>query len=378
MNFYESLRKDKVFKLKEFIDKLIPVETWANNIILPYIAGKLCYNKDFNVRDFEYHNEGVYSFLRKLSGNAHLSVFEHDVTIVDLVRYCALTPNFHFTIKELFSYIIDEEKFYEFLSEAETNFPTWHEVAEHNTMTTNVFCDFMNMIVGSMLVGSARCGGEFSINLRSYLEMCKVLGCEDEFWQQIQAFEVSPPDIVDSIELKNGGILHIIRLEDGQIPVVSYLVEGGSIVLEKQTIRHRLQSSFSVSSFRYNNAEDCQFVMPFTRYEEKLKKDAYREVVDMYAMVCESALEVYKNLIERGIKKEDARFILPVGLCTNIMVTMLDLGLGNFLELRTNENEAQWEICEIANIIKQKLDCSNEIVCNEEGSNDVEDVNEGN
>ena len=260
-------------------------------------------------------------------------------------------------MKDIFSYILDENssKFMEFLPDLYTTFPVYHDISAHKDVAYDVFCKFMGFILNGYSVGSAKYGDKICFNLRSYLEMCKVLNCEDDFWDKLQETPVNRPSNIDSTELQNGGIIHLIRIDNGQLPVVTFMIEGGSIVLEKQLIRHRYQSSFSVSSFRYNTAENSQFVMPLTGYNNKYTKDKYQELVDMYGVICSSSLDVYKNLVDNGIKKEDARFVIPVGVCTNIMCTMLDIGLKNFLELRTNINTTQWEINEIATIIETKL-----------------------
>lgn len=355
MNYYTTIRKEKVEKIKNFIDSVVPIETWADNIILSYIGGKICYNKDFNVRNFEFHNEEVYTFLKKLSKNDHLSVFEHDMVTLDLMDYVTTAKKFSFTIMDIFSYIVDDQKkFLEFIPDSYTSFPVYSNVPKHVSMVNDVFCKLMGTILNENTIGSAKCGDKIAINLRSYLEICKVLNCEDEFWDKIQESQVIKPTIVDSIELKNGGFLHIIRVENGQLQTVTFMVEGGSIVLEKQLIRHRYQTSHSVSSFRYNTAENSQFVMPLTEYQDKFDKEKYQELVEMYGVICSSSLDVYKNLTDNGIKKEDARFVIPVGVCTNIMCTMTDIGLKNFLEIRTDKT-SQWEINEIATRIESVL-----------------------
>ena len=60
-------------------------------------------------------------------------------------------------------------------------------------------------------------------------------------------------------------------------------------------------------------------------------------------------------MADNDIKKEDARFVIPVGACTNVMVTLADIGLLNFLEQRTNPNTAQWEINDIADKLEGVL-----------------------
>jgi thymidylate synthase (FAD) len=60
-----------------------------------------------------------------------------------------------------------------------------------------------------------------------------------------------------------------------------------------------------------------------------------------------SAYEAYEKMVSMGVPKEDARFILPHGWETSIMVTMNARELHHFFELRLCRR-AQWEIRGIA------------------------------
>ena len=52
-------------------------------------------------------------------------------------------------------------------------------------------------------------------------------------------------------------------------------------------------------------------------------------------------------MVEGGIRKEDARFILPQGIETKIIITMNGRELRHFFKLRC-ERDAQWEIRALA------------------------------
>lgn len=58
--------------------------------------------------------------------------------------------------------------------------------------------------------------------------------------------------------------------------------------------------------------------------------------------------EVYEQLLENGIKAEDARYIQPQSLVTKMVVTMNARALLNFFKLRCCIR-AQWEIRQVAN-----------------------------
>jgi thymidylate synthase (FAD) len=56
---------------------------------------------------------------------------------------------------------------------------------------------------------------------------------------------------------------------------------------------------------------------------------------------------VYKGLREMGVHQEDARYILPGGSTTNLVVTMNGRSLRHFFDQRLTKH-AQWEIRELA------------------------------
>jgi thymidylate synthase (FAD) len=61
----------------------------------------------------------------------------------------------------------------------------------------------------------------------------------------------------------------------------------------------------------------------------------------------ESISAAYKKLLEMGIPKEDARYILPNAAKTNIVVTMNARELRHFFNLRCCAR-SQWELREVA------------------------------
>ena len=69
---------------------------------------------------------------------------------------------------------------------------------------------------------------------------------------------------------------------------------------------------------------------------------------------------VYDDLIKRGVKKEDARFVLPEATCTELMVTGNLQAWLDFINLRSGK-EVQWEIRNVARIINSILakECPN-------------------
>ena len=59
-------------------------------------------------------------------------------------------------------------------------------------------------------------------------------------------------------------------------------------------------------------------------------------------------------MIAKGVKREDARFLLPEATKTSLVMTVNMRSLQNFLGLRLDK-AAQWEIRELAEQIEQAL-----------------------
>lgn len=119
----------------------------------------------------------------------------------------------------------------------------------------------------------------------------------------------------------------------------TFCIEGVSRVLLAQLTRHRL-ASYSVQSQRYCGADATDVVIP-TSFAEK----SYYGSVDALLM---EAAELYDSMVKDGIPEEDARYILPQGIATRLMMTANARELRHFFSLRCC-SRAQWEIMAIAN-----------------------------
>ena len=118
-------------------------------------------------------------------------------------------------------------------------------------------------------------------------------------------------------------------------------IDGLSRVASHQLVRHRL-ASFSQQSQRYvkMNYDPESVIIP-----PSIKDNP--EALKIFTETAKLTQEAYKNLIELGIKKEDARFILPHGYSTRLVMTMNARELHHFFNLRLCRR-AQWEIRELA------------------------------
>jgi len=121
--------------------------------------------------------------------------------------------------------------------------------------------------------------------------------------------------------------------------VYTFSIEGISRVASHQLVRHRI-ASYTQMSHRFAKPVDEYYkpVIPpsVEKRNEELLKEAYKQ-----------AYENYYKLLESGVPEEDARYVLPNGVNTNIVVTMNARELYNFFALRLC-SRAQWEIRAVA------------------------------
>lgn len=126
----------------------------------------------------------------------------------------------------------------------------------------------------------------------------------------------------------------------------TFSIEEVSRAMTHQLVRHRM-ASYIEQSQRYVKYDDLkQFIVPKTIAENKEAKKIYEDTLTQVS-------ETYRRLLNLGVSKEDARFILPNAAKTNILVTMNARGLRHFFNLRCCAR-AQWEIREVAiDMLKQ-------------------------
>jgi len=107
-----------------------------------------------------------------------------------------------------------------------------------------------------------------------------------------------------------------------------------------QLVRHRL-ASYSQQSQRYVIEKgEFQYVIPRSIEEkEELKED--------FEKLMKEISNLYQRFIESGVPSEDARFVLPSAVKSNIIMSMNARELLHFFTVRCC-SRAQWEIRELA------------------------------
>ena len=155
----------------------------------------------------------------------------------------------------------------------------------------------------------------------------------------------SPSEIFEKMDLETAK--RIIRrvTSYGHMSVIehasfTFSIEGVSRAMTHQLVRHRI-ASYTQQSQRYVAYDTLEkFVTPPCIANNTEAKKIFDNALEKIS-------EAYQKLLEIGISKEDARFILPNAAKTNIVVTMNARELRHFFNLRCC-NRAQWEIREAA------------------------------
>jgi len=129
----------------------------------------------------------------------------------------------------------------------------------------------------------------------------------------------------------------------------TFRVKGCSRAFTHQIVRHRL-CAFSQQSQRYVHESKFSAVMPKSIISDPTAWEIYNNLI-------KASRTAYKKLIALGIKKEDARFVLPQATASEIVVSANFREWRHIFRMRCNKS-AQWEIrkasIQILKILKKK------------------------
>jgi thymidylate synthase (FAD) len=147
---------------------------------------------------------------------------------------------------------------------------------------------------------------------------------------------------------KAGDLIKKLKSLEHESPFehVSYTfgIEGISRACSHQLVRHRI-ASYNQQSQRYVKESNFDYIIPETIKETPGRMEYFLKIMD-------DIQTSYNKLIELGVNKEDARYVLPNACETKIIVTINARSLNNFFKLRCAK-DAQWEIRELANEMKK-------------------------
>lgn len=146
-----------------------------------------------------------------------------------------------------------------------------------------------------------------------------------------------------AVACKDKGHLATLRFA-----TATFHVSGISRVCSHQFVRSK-HLDFLQRSQRYCSELQSSVVEPKMTQEQEAE----------YFTAILGAQEAYENLIKMGMRKEDARFVLPEATTTELIVTGNFQAWIDFIRLRADKH-AQWEIREVAktinNILAKELD----------------------
>jgi len=131
------------------------------------------------------------------------------------------------------------------------------------------------------------------------------------------------------------------------------------IFVMRQFVRHRTQNLNEVSA-RYTELPDVFYVpMQWRKQDTKNKQGSevsaelnHEALSETLVRAYHQTYNIYQNLLARGVAKEMARFILPVGIYTEIYTTWDLNNLLKFFVLR-DDAHAQWEHQQFAKAMKE-------------------------
>lgn len=164
-------------------------------------------------------------------------------------------------------------------------------------------------------------------------------------------------------------------------PQITFTVKGVSRVTMAQITRHRLMS-FDVQSMRYADFSEADPVIPVTLLSPEERLEKYPHLFDdledasnyyerhsgeldisertranlrcAYEEQVEQSFETYHNMVDAGIPKEDARFVLPLGTPVNMTFSGNARTLMHLMDMRKKPN-AQWEVRELSEQLFEEL-----------------------
>lgn len=141
-----------------------------------------------------------------------------------------------------------------------------------------------------------------------------------------------------AISCKDKGHLATLRFASAV-----FRVSGISRVCSHQFVRSK-HLDFLQRSQRYCKEDVAEFVVPYADKQ-------CSEIMQKHFEWCQGT---YKALLEYGMKKEDARFVLPEATATELIVVGNFQAWLDFIALRADKH-AQWEIREVAKTINNIL-----------------------
>lgn len=172
----------------------------------------------------------------------------------------------------------------------------------------------------------------------------------------------------ETIEDKKHTLLsHLITREHyGPLEHVhaSFSIKGVSRVTMAQATRHRLLS-WDVQSQRYCDFSDADYNVPpsfndpnhFSRDDGQVEvtEEEQKNLKKQFEDNIEWSIEEYEDMVERGIPKEDARYILPTAMEVDMVMSGNLRALLHVVNMRSKA-DVQHETREFANGVAEEIE----------------------
>ncbi len=128
----------------------------------------------------------------------------------------------------------------------------------------------------------------------------------------------------------------------------------------RQWMKHQIGCSWNEVSGRYVKFDNADFYMPSVwREQHESNKQGSKGSIEsqesanlFYQDSMRLAVTRYKNLLDLGVCKEQARMVLPLSMYTECYWTASLQAIMHFLELR-EDSHSQWEIQQYAVAIRE-------------------------
>lgn len=287
---------------------------------LTEFSARICYNSVKRMGSAPTFVEGI---LR----SGHLSTLEHGSLLIKM-------PMQHLEERKWFREAVQINRYFDmFGGNLAGNMRSWLEYVS-NTKETKFSHAIMSLLPSAFAAG-AYVPHE---SLYEFIEQAPV---------NVPSYEGGTPNVYllgvnrGTLDYKPGKVDDRVVSEWGRFV---FLIEGVSRSLTHQFVRHR-GFSFSQESQRYVDFEKGQagknydpFIYPedVTLEQAAFLEKSYYDAVDNYM-----------ELRKQGLKKEDARFVLPNAASTRLVASASVRELCHFLDIRCAK-DAQWEIRRMA------------------------------
>ena len=137
--------------------------------------------------------------------------------------------------------------------------------------------------------------------------------------------------------------------------VFTFKLTGIPRAMTHQIVRHR-QMSFGQQSFRVSSCYSDPVRIPPTLMQME-DGPVKNELIARYDRTVSEMRFVYKELVKHGVPTEQARNIMPMGICTKIAVTMRLRDMIEYFKGRTSgiaQDEHTYIVCLMAKEMKEK------------------------